>query len=343
MRFSILFGGRSFEHEVSIVSAISVSKALDMDLGFIFCDINGELFLIDKKNLNAKFFSSGKYKTSKKLYLTKNGFYKKTIFGSRGVDLGIVINLIHGKDGEDGTFSGLFGFLDIPFVGVRMEASVLSFNKALTKSFAQKIGVKTLEYEIITRESKAIKMSLPVIIKPLRLGSSIGVSVVKEQKHLDYALDLAFEFDDEILVEKFVENVQEFNLAGAWGDERMHYSMIESVKKQEMLDFKQKYLDFSRTKSKPADLSPELEQKFHDAFNKIYFPLFKGALIRCDFFLLGDEVYLNEINPHPGSLANYLFDDFQSVLESLANSLPYVKPIATNYAYIHSINTAKGK
>ena len=161
---------------------------------------------------------------------------------------------------------------------------------------------------------------------------------------MDYALDVAFEFDDTVIVEPFIEGVKEYNLAGYYADGEFHYSMVEEPQKQEFLDFEKKYMDFSRSESlQKADISKEMEQKLQDAFKTVYTSLFEGALIRCDFFVIDGEVYLNEINPIPGSMANYLFEDFARDIERLANALPYRKNIKVNYEYIHSISQAKGK
>lgn len=122
------------------------------------------------------------------------------------------------------------------------------------------------------------------------------------------------------------------------------FSIIEEPKKKEFLDFEQKYLSFSgHNELIEADLSEELKQKLKDNFAKIYNPLFKGALIRCDFFILDNEVYLNEINPNPGSLANYLFKDFNKIIEQLALSIESEKKIKITYEFLHSINGQKGK
>ena len=86
-----------------------------------------------------------------------------------------------------------------------------------------------------------------------------------------------------------------------------------------------------------------LLKKLQNSFKKVYSELFEGALIRCDFFVIDNEVYLNEINPIPGSMANYLFKDFNAAIESLANALPRRKSIKGGYEYIHSISKAKGK
>jgi D-alanine-D-alanine ligase len=103
-------------------------------------------------------------------------------------------------------------------------------------------------------------------------------------------------------------------------------------------------MDFSRSEQVlKAEVSKELELKLRANFEKVYKNLFEGALIRCDFFVVNNEVYLNEINPIPGSMANYLFEDFQGSLEILINSLVHAKRAKVNYDYIHSISKAKGK
>ena len=254
------------------------------------------------------------------------------------------MNLIHGRDGEDGKISSLMEFFNIPFISPRMEASALSYNKLYTKFLAESLGVKTVAYEKLSKgDERKISMPYPVIIKPVRLGSSIGVSIVKEASELEYALDIAFEFDTDIIVEPFIEGVKEFNQAGSYTKE-WELSIIEEPQKEEFLDFEKKYMDFSRdSQVLAADISDELRAKIQESFKKIYDPIFKGSIIRCDFFVVDDEVLLNEINPIPGSMANYLFKDFEGMVGRLASALPKEQNISIDYQYIHSIQSAKGK
>ncbi len=343
MKYTIVFGGQSYEHEISIVSAIALKEVIDSDLEFIFIDKNREFYHIDSKDMKSKYFSLEDYKKSDKLFLKQGSFYKKGFMSEKKIDSDIVINLVHGGDGEDGKLAGIFEFFNIPFIGPRIEASVVSFNKAYTKMYAKEIGIKTLDYEILRNRKKDISLDFPVIIKPARLGSSIGVSIVKNQDELDYALDVAYEFDDEIVVEPFIDGVKEYNLAGTFGKDFI-FSIIEEPQKKEFLDFEKKYMDFSRTEQiLQADISNELKEKLQENFKKIYANLFKGSIIRCDFFVIDNKIYLNEINPIPGSYANYLFEDFNSVLKEVSINLPKSKYINIEYQYINSIVKAKGK
>ncbi len=342
MNLAILFGGASYEHEISIVSAITLKEKLSaLDVNFIFLDQDHTFYLIDTSKMDAKTFSTRSYKKEPLLELKKGGFAHKSFFGSKTFSFERVVNLIHGADGEDATIASLFDFYKIDYIGPRKDASVVSFDKFMTKAYASVCGVDTVSYELLKGERET-RFELPCIIKPTRLGSSIGVGIVHKEEELDYALDVAYEFDDRLLIEPFIQGVKEYNLAGCMTENGLEFSIIEEPHKEEFLDFDKKYLDFSRSEqAREADIPEELKQELYAAFEKIYMPLFEGALIRCDFFVVEGKVLLNEINPIPGSMANYLFDDFAGLIEKI--SLPKKKEIKVNYTYLHSIRSAKGK
>ncbi len=344
MKIAIVCGSHSFEHEISIVSAIAMKDVLKCDIEYIFINKDREFYYIPAKDIKSKLFSSGEYKKYDKLNIQKGGFSKKGLFGSKDLDFDLVLNLVHGGDGEDGVLASMFKFFDIKFVGPRVEASSLSCNKHLTKLYAKEIGVDTIDYEVIRDDKREVSVAKPFIIKPLRLGSSIGVSIVKQDSELDYALDVAFEFDNEVLIEPFINDIKEYNLAGTKVNGEFIFSIIEEPQKAEFLDFEKKYLDFNRTsRVNEADISEELKTKLKDSFEKIYGNIFEGSIIRCDFFVVDGNVYLNEINPIPGSMANYLFDDFDSVFKKVAASLPKERAIPINYEYVNKIQSAKCK
>jgi len=345
LKLTILFGGASFEHEISIVSAITLKQKLTkFELSFVFCDQDHSFYLIPSEKMKAVTFSKGEYKKMPKLSLSHGAFVQKGLFSSTEVS-GTVLNLIHGADGEDGSIAALLDFFAIKYIGPRMDASVFSYDKRYTKWLCNARGVKAVESQELSKsEHSNLKIAYPLIVKPSRLGSSIGVSIVREESKLDYALDTAFEYDDSVIVEPFLEGVKEYNLAGFSANGKMHFSIVEEPQKDEFLDFEKKYMDFSRSGDvASAEISKELEIKLRANFEKVYENLFEGALIRCDFFVVGGEVYLNEINPIPGSMANYLFEDFNASIEILINSLTHAKRAKVGYDYIHSISKAKGK
>jgi len=343
MKFVLIFGGSSFEHEISIVSAITLKEKIKKhQLEFVYVSDNREMYLIDKQNMKSKYFSSGEYKNATKVEITKGGFkYKKGLLKKDYyVNYDAVINLIHGRDGEDGKMAGIFEFYEIKAITPNIEASVVSYNKVLSKHYAKEVGVETIDYEVIT--APKTKFDFPIIIKPARLGSSIGVSVVRNQDEFNYAFDVAKEFDDLIIAEPFIEGIEEYNLAGFLAEDYV-FSRVEKVEKKEFLDFEKKYMDFSRKNIMLPKIDSSLENRLKESFKKIYNQTFKNALIRCDFFVKDNRVYLNEINPIPGSLANYLFEEFDEKLELLAKHVTLEKKINVNFEYINKIQTAKGK
>ena len=346
MKVAIVFGGVSFEHEISIVSSIAMKEVLKNDLIYLFLDASRDLYHIPTDIIKSKLFSSGDYKKFDKVYFQKNGFYKKGGLFSKDkdIDFDVVLNLSHGGDGEDGILSSVLDFYNIPFIAPRTEACVVSSNKFLTKGYAFSVGVNTLDYRYYTKEDKILVDTFPIILKPVKLGSSIGVSIVKSQEELEYALDVAFEFDNAVIIEPFISGVKEYNLAGTKINGEFKFSIIEEPQKAEFLDFDKKYLDFSRTsKAIAVDLGEKLNNEIKESFKRLYNTLFEGSIIRCDFFVLNDTVYLNEINSIPGSMANYLFEDFNTLFNNLANNLPVKKHIPITYEYVNKIQASKGK
>ena len=346
MKIAIVFGGMSFEHEISIVSSIAMKDVLKNELIYLFLDASRNLYHIPTGIIKSKLFSSGDYKKYDNVYFQKGGFYKKGGFLSKdkSIDFDVVLNLSHGGDGEDGILSSVLDFYDIPFIAPRTEACVVSSNKFITKGYAKSVGVNVLDYKYFTKKDSVKVDMFPVILKPVKLGSSIGVSLVKNQEELSYALDVAFEFDDAIIIEPFISGVKEYNLAGTKVNGEFIFSIIEEPQKAEFLDFDKKYLDFSRTsKAKEVDLGDKLNLEIKESFKNLYNTLFEGSIIRCDFFVIDDKVYLNEINSIPGSMANYLFSDFQDLFTKVASNLPTKKDIPINFEYVNKIQFAKGK
>lgn len=217
MKTIVIFGGQSYEHEISIVSAIMLKNELDFINMFIFVDSRLDMYLISKENMTSKHFSSLDYKRDPRVRFSSGGFIREKLFGKDFIK-GVVINLIHGRSGEDGQFASLLEFYNINYLGPRVEGSVISFNRELTKLYAISRDVKVLDYDVIrSRDEYCIDdftKKLPLIVKPARLGSSIGISIVKEHKDIEYGFDTSFEFDDTLIVESFVTNIKEYNLAG---------------------------------------------------------------------------------------------------------------------------------
>lgn len=176
----ILFGGASFEHEISIVSAIGLHQAITAQCVFVFLSQEHRFYMVDIMDMQADHFSSGRYHKDTELFLARGGFERKTLFGRAPIDGDVVISVVHGADGEDGALAALLDFYGIAYVGPRLEVSALSFNKHLTKYLAVISGVKVLPYQVISR-GETVNLAYPYILKPLRLGSSLGICTVLDK------------------------------------------------------------------------------------------------------------------------------------------------------------------
>lgn len=342
LKIGILFGGNSYEHEISIVSAISLKNKLQFELMFIFIDRDRDMFLINGDDLKSSLFDTLEYKKYPLISFAKKGFNKKSFFSSGFIECPNIINLVHGQDGEDGSIASFLSWYEFSYISPSLEASVLSYNKIYTKLYSKENNINTLEYEVLQdKKNPKTKFDFPVIIKPARLGSSLGINVAKNEEEFSYYVDEALEYDEDILIEPFIKGIKEFNLAGYFSDD-LHFSKIEEVSKKEILDFDSKYLDFARDGIiTDANISDELKQKMYDSFRKVYSNVFKNSIIRCDFFVYEDEIYLNEINSVPGSLANYLFDDYNQVIKGLFENFKTKKKINITYDYIKKIKKSK--
>jgi len=146
LKIAIIFGAQSFEHEISIVSAIAMKDILKSEIVYIFCDKDREFYHIPTSQIKSKLFSSGAYKKSSKLTVKNGGFYQKSLMKEKRVDFDVALNLSHGADGEDGKIASLLEFFEIPFIGPRTDASVMSFNKLFTKLYAKSLGVEVVDF-----------------------------------------------------------------------------------------------------------------------------------------------------------------------------------------------------
>ncbi|MDA3049149.1 D-alanine--D-alanine ligase [Campylobacter sp. JMF_15 NE4] len=363
MKYGIIFGGQSYEHDVSILTAIAVKNALKgKNLVFIYCDANRRFFEIEEGNMVASYFArnfarshsantdaaEGGFSSQtsygskvKELTLSYGGFYTSGMFSKNRLEIDVCINTIHGGDGCDGKLASLLEFYEIPQIGPRLEASAVSHNKILTKNLAKNAGVKAINYAVLKRTSLP-SFNYPVIIKPAHLGSSIGASIVNSDLELDKIIDKVFKLDSEVIVEPFVKDVKEYSLAGCKIGGEIVFSKFGQPVKKDFLDFGRKYIDTTQPNTVTEQaVGISIADKMKDAFAKIYNSGFEGSIIRCDFFVFNNEIYLNEINPVPAALASYLFNDFGAIIDGLSTSLPQYKKIPVTYDLVTQIAANK--
>ena len=218
---------------------------------------------------------------------------------------------MHGERGEDGSLSGLLNMCHVPIASPDILPSSVCMDKCITKTFLKGLKIKALPSIIVESTLDLAKVKekfkFPVIVKPACLGSSIGITVAKDEKTLESAISYALKFGNRAIVEPCLKKFLEINCA-AYKDGNGNIKISECerpVGRTEILSFSDKYKSGKRIF--PADIEKEISDKIKAITEKIYVELNFDGVIRIDYFVCEDTVYLNEINTVPGSLAYYLF------------------------------------
>ena len=326
----VIFGGESCEAEVSVITGIMALNLIDKENFLplpIYCAKNGRFYTGDIL-YDTDFYKNPNLNLLEEIIFLSGGAY----FIKGGLKLlakvALVINCLHGGFGEDGSIVGYFNVAKIPMLSSPIFAQSVSFDKIKTKLFLQGLGVKTVDYavvlssESVSQSAKKCvqKLGLPLIIKPSTLGSSIGILVARTEEEVAIALINAFKYCDGALVEKFLENATEINCAVYKINDKIITSPCERpLSHNQMLTFEDKY--YGGEREFPAKISKALSDEIRQTTTKIYEGLFASGIVRMDYLVVNQTVYLNEVNSIPGSLSYYLLSDnitqFKSLLKSL--------------------------
>jgi len=302
-RVALVFGGRSPEHEVSIVSARHIRKGL-LEAGFeielVGVDREGR-WHVGEDAMTRLCSKDGGALDSRHAALAG---LRRLLEG--GVD--VVFPIIHGISGEDGAIQGLCDFMGLPYVGGDMLCMSLTWDKIATRVLLKANGLPQPEFMPLHRgrfrESEALDrieaiMRYPVFVKPSRTGSSIGIARVENRDDLRTALDQAFRFDTRVVVEQGLR-AQELEIAALGGVEPLLSPIAEIRHGGPFYDFEQKYLKDETSFDIPAKINARQRQKL-ESFARRAWTLFNCyGLARIDFLVTDTEVYLNEINTLPG-------------------------------------------
>lgn len=335
----VMFGGRSTEHDISIISGLQVYNALNKDLyNVLVLYITKDNKMLIGSNLNKlNTYQTSKFKKTKEVNIVNinNKTYIKEKYKKHLVD--VFVPVFHGAGTEDGVISSILEFYDATYITSNVLSSSLSQDKAFTKDILRKFNIQSKRY-IRFKESdkiedivKTINESLlfPVIIKPINLGSSIGINVVNSKEELKTKVEESFKYDSHIIVEEVVKNKKEYNCACFKYNNHLYISNIEEVStNNDILTFEDKYLsDIKTTNNKkrivPATISEELTNKIKTTTKTIYQILNHSGIIRIDYLYdsVKNKLYFNEVNTIPGSYAFYLFDKdklpFYKILDML--------------------------
>ena len=347
-KVAVLFGGKSVEHEVSIISGIQAFCALNRDKYdpiplYISKDnkfyTGAHMGEIDSyKNLNRCLSEA----TRVLLVPASGGVdmirYPMKKFGSNLVDsFNVAIPVVHGTNVEDGTLMGMLEMLGVPYAGCDLTSSALGMDKYLMKAALRQAGIPVLGALQFTGKEHALdsaavvaaieeKFPYPVIVKPVNLGSSVGISKASDRAGLEQALDTALGFSARVLVEPAVQNLREINCAVLGDTDSVRPSACEEpAGSDEILSYKDKYLSGGKSAKSggaksagmsslkrrcPADIPAELTEKVQQLACDTFRALGCSGVSRIDF--LNDTesggLWVNEINTIPGSLAFYLWE-----------------------------------
>ncbi len=247
-------------------------------------------------------------------------------------EIDIALIILHGPFGEDGTVQGMLDLLNIPYQGSGVLGSALAMNKVVTKQLYKKAGLPVPPYDVLNRgetvdaETCVAEFGLPLVVKPVEAGSSVGMSIVKSADDLGGALDLAGEFDDTILIESFIEGTE--ITAGVIGNNKLEaLPLIEIIpdKSHEFFDYEAKYTAGITQEICPARIADELTQKAQEYALLAHQALYCKGYSRTDMILKDDEMYVLETNTIPGMTATSLFPqaaqqagmNFSQVLDKL--------------------------
>lgn len=340
LKVAVVYGGKSTEHEVSVHSAQTVCRALAAkkdryEVYFILIDRDGKWFLQN----------ACQEKTEQDVPVTPviaPDYNLQTLDGSVRMKADVFFPVLHGTNGEDGTVQGLFESLDAAYAGCGVLASAMGMDKEITKLVARENGVNVLDYKKITKgvaydrrelETWAQKAGFPVFVKPVSLGSSVGVTKVKTPEELHQAVDFALQFDENVMVEKGVDNAREIFCALLGNGQTALSSACGELKslKGEFFDYDAKYLIEGGCETRvPADIPPAMQAEMKRQSETVFKNLRGCGLARADFLLGSDgKFYFSEINTLPGMSETSLFPQlFEASGVSYADALDKLVELA---------------
>lgn len=347
----VLFGGKSVEHEVSVITGMQVIENLDKskyNVIPVFIDKDGKWYT-GKDLMKFENFKENKLSKLTEVVVTptygENKLFvhpeKAGLFGKKVVaTLDAVFIALHGTNCEDGTIQGLFELMDIPYVSAGVIGSSVGMDKILMKDVFKTHKLPVVDYTWFFRQDwndnkKAVldkvenELKYPMFVKPSNLGSSIGISKANNRAELEESIEVAVAYDRKIIVEVGVENPREINCAVMGYDNSVQASLCEEpVGWKDLLTFEDKYVNSNAKGNKtggrniPADISEAKTKEIQETAIKSFKAIDCRGNARIDFLMDSeDNIYVNEINTQPGSVGYYLWEpmgiNFKDLLSKL--------------------------
>ena len=342
IKLGVIFGGETVEHEVSIISALQAISNLDKDKYdvipiYIAKDrtwYTGHMLM--EVSAFTDFDNTKKFAKKVALYKKGNRFFLQStssLFRKDVYELDLVLPIVHGNNVEDGTLAGYLDTIGIPYVGSHVLGAALGQDKVVMKQVMASCGIPIVDYtwfydnEYIEDKDKILndiaKLGYPVVVKPATLGSSVGITFVKDKKDIVEAIDEAIKYDTKVCVEKAVENLIEVNSSVLGNYEYQRVSPLEEVMGlDEILSYTDKYLSggkktgaskgmASASRIIPARISDKLTKEIQEMSKKVFKMLNFSGVVRIDYLIDGktEKFYVNEPNTIPGSLSFYLWKE----------------------------------
>lgn len=338
LKIGVLFGGNSVEHEVSVISASQAIAAIDKERYQViplYLTKDHRLFtgnaLFDVKNFKNITSLLKQCKQVSIIKVQQRFFVQniKTNFLVKNQEIDVVLPVVHGTHCEDGSVQGYLETIGIPYSGSDVISAALGQDKATMKMVFSYHNIPMVSWMYFTEndyrvnQDKVIadilaKVGLPCVVKPARLGSSVGITLVKNLEHLNDSIVDALNYDTKIVIEKAIIDLREVNCSVLGDEMSVEASVLEEVMKYDaILSYKDKYQSNSKSKGMastsricPAELDLELTKKVQALAMEVFKVLGCSGVTRIDFLMDANtmELYVNEINTIPGSLSFYLWD-----------------------------------
>lgn len=313
LRIAVLYGGRSSEHDVSVMSATNVMRALDparYDAVPVYITRAGRWLVsrFDGQTLDRP-------EAGAELCLVPGGQGRALILEADGASrplaaIDVLLPVLHGLDGEDGSIQGLARVAGIPLAGCDILGSATALDKAIAKRLLVAAGLPAARAEIVTRETEpgfaalVGRFGLPLFVKPARQGSSVGVSKVVDAAGYAAALAEGFRYDDKLLVEEFIKGREIECAVLEDADGSLFVSVpgeIVPAESHGFYSYDAKYIDADGAALHlPAQLAPEVEARLKQAAAEAFRALGCDGMARVDFFVTPDRILVNEVNTIPG-------------------------------------------
>lgn len=328
MNIIIAFGGKSVEHDISIITYFQILKSIDLkkyEVYPVYFSRDNNIYY-SKKFFEMDIFKSQDIKNNKKVKRVKfeninNHAYMFVNKKKIAVDVAVVS--MHGKDLEDGTISGFFKILGVPTTCNDVDVSSILHDKYYMKQVLEKIGIKVVNYKLLSKRDSFDNLDGEKIVKACKLGSSIGVKKACGNEEIKLAIKECLQYDDRVIIEDVLTNYIELNQAIYSKKGKIILSAIEEVKNNnELYTFEKKY-QAPCERILPAKINKKLEQKVNKISEKIGNFFLINSVCRIDYLYDLDNkiLYVNEINLIPGAFSYYLFEEkgifFRDLLDDL--------------------------